>query len=204
MARWTAKEIVLTISSTKEAIIFLDAIQKQIKIVDILADYYPGKVTIRFEGSKENLKSAIDTAKKIHLMVSEMLYPDNGDRYNYNLEFISKITGKTVPIKTLIRILNLKDYKTTRVDGVITSKIDFETLKKLIEKIRLTISEMPYEVTTTSLKDVLATIVIMKEETIEKTITRAKKAKIIKEDDLNRLQLAMEAEQAIETCLKKA
>ncbi len=61
--------MVLKINSTNEVIMFLEALQKQIKIVNIFADYYPGSVTIRFEGAKEKLKDAIEITKRIHQIV---------------------------------------------------------------------------------------------------------------------------------------
>ena len=85
MARWTSKEMVLKINSTNEVIMFLEALQKQIKIVNIFADYYPGSVTIRFEGAKEKLKDAIEITKRIHQIVKGMLYPDDEEFYNYDI-----------------------------------------------------------------------------------------------------------------------
>jgi len=204
LARWNAKEIVLSIDSTNEAIIFLEAIQKQIKIADIIANYAPGKVTIRFEGAKENIKDAIDMAKNLHQIVSGMLYPDSKDFYNYDLKFLTKITGKTVPLKTLMRILNRQGYEATREEGTINAKIDFKAMKELIILLDKTLGEIPYEVSTSSLRDVIATMIILNDQTSEEAIALAKKKKITKEDDLNRLILAMESEQALEKCLKKA
>ncbi|MBN1328755.1 MAG: DUF2067 family protein [Candidatus Heimdallarchaeota archaeon] len=202
MARWTAKEIVLNIATSKEAIIFLEAIQKQIKIVDIFADYYPGKVTIRFEGAKENLQDAIEIAKQIHKFVNEMLYPDNEGYYSFDLPFLTKVIGKSVPIKTLLRILNLENYEAIREDDKILAKCNFNTLSEIITKLDESLSNMPYEVSTSSLRDVLATIMIINKVEIETAIADAKKKKIVSKDDLDRLILTIEPEQALEKCIK--
>lgn len=204
VARWLSKEVILGISSTQEAIIFLEAIQKQIKIVDIVADYYPGKVTIRFEGAKENLKDAIDLARNIHQTVKGMLYPDDEQNFTYDIAFLSKVTGKTFPIKTLLKILQLQNYKTTREDGTLITQIKFDSLSDLIHLIDKIYSEMPYEVATSSLRDVLAILVIFKNIAIDKAIDIAKRQKVISEDEFNRLKLTMDRDNAIEKCLKKA
>ncbi|NHK32104.1 MAG: DUF2067 domain-containing protein [Asgard group archaeon] len=201
VTRWPSKEIVLGISSTQEAIIFLEAIQKQIKIVDIVANYFPGKVTIRFEGAKENLKDALDMARNIHQLVKGMLYPDDDEYYSYDITFLSKVTGKTFPMKTLLRILQLQNYKTTRENGTLVSQINFDSLSNLIYSIDKVYNEMPYEVATSSLRDVLTILVIFKKINIDKAISIAKKQKVISEDELNRLKLAVEPDQAVEKCL---
>ncbi len=202
MARWSAKEIVLNIASSKEAIILLEAIQKQIKIVDIFADYYPGKVTIRFEGTKENLQVAIETTKQIHKYVNEMLNPDGEGYYSFDLPFLTKVIGKSVPLKTLLRILNLQNYEAIREDDKIHAKCDFNTLSEIINKLDETLNNMPYEVSTSSLRDVLATIMIINKIDIETALAEAKKKKIISNDDLDRLILTIEPEQALEKCIK--
>ncbi|NHJ31644.1 MAG: DUF2067 domain-containing protein [Asgard group archaeon] len=203
MARWTSKEIVLKINSTKEAILFLEALQKQIKIVDIIADYYPGRgVTIRFEGDKENLKDAIEIAKRLHQIVNGMLYPDGEDYYHYDIEFLSRVTGKTFPIKPLIQILELKGFETQRSEGTFFSKINYANLVEQINLLDKTMSEIPYEVATSSLRDVILVIAMDKGLTIDQTITITKKAKIVEEDELNRLKLKVEPTQALEKCLK--
>jgi len=202
LARWTAKEIVLNIASSKEAIIFLETVQKQIKNADIFADYYPGKITIRFEGAKENLQDAIEKTKQFHKFVSEMLYPDNEGYYSFDLQFLTKVTGKSVPLKTLLRILNLKNYEAIREEEKIHAKCDFNVISEIITRLDEALSSMPYEVSTSSLRDVLATIMITNNIEIEKAIAEAQKKKIISKDDLDRLILSMEPEQALEKCLK--
>jgi hypothetical protein len=171
--------------------------------VDIIANYFPGKVTIRFEGAKENQKDAIDMARNIHQLVKGMLYPDDDKNYSYDITFLSKVTGKTFPIKTLLKILQLQNYKTARENGTLITQINFDSLSNLIYSIDKVYSEMPYEVATSSLRNVLTILVIFKKITIEKAISVAKKRKVISEDDLNRLKLTIEPDQAIEKCLEK-
>ena len=202
MARWTSKEMVLKINSTNEVIMFLEALQKQIKIVNIFADYYPGSVTIRFEGAKEKLKDAIEITKRIHQIVKGMLYPDDEEFYNYDIEFLSKVTGKTFPIKPLLQILDYKGYDGHRKEGVFYSKINYNSLLGLITLLDKTMTEIPYEVATSSLRDVILVITIAKNTTIDKAIASAKKAKIVEEDELNRLKLVVEPTQALEKCIK--
>ena len=202
MARWTSKEMVLGISSTQEAILFLEAIQKQIKIVDIFADYYPGKVNIRFEGSKDNLQEAIDITKQIHQITQNMLYPDHNGFYSYDIGHLSRTTGKTFPLKVLLKVLILDGQEATKNQNNIVTKISFEKLKVVINKIDEVISSMPYEVTTNSLRDVITIITLTKKLTVEKAITLARKTDIIKEDELKRLTLKYEQDQALEKCLK--
>ena len=81
--------------------------------------------------------------------------------------------------------------------------MNFDSLSNLIITIDKVYNEMPYEVATSSLRDVLTIIVIFKNITIKEAIDIAKKRKIISEDDLNRLKLTLEPDQAIEKCLKK-
>ncbi|MCK5182696.1 MAG: DUF2067 family protein [Candidatus Heimdallarchaeota archaeon] len=202
MARWTSKEMVLKINSTNEVIMFLEALQKQIKIVDIFADYYPGSITIRFEGAKEKLKDSIEITKRIHQIVNGMLYPDDEEFYNYDIEFLSKVTGKTFPIKPLLQILDYKGYKGHRKEGVFYSKINYNSLLELITLLDKTMTEIPYEVATSSLRDVILVIAIAKNTTIDQAIASAKKAKIVEEDELKRLKLIVEPIQALEKCIK--
>ena len=117
MARWTSKEMVLSVSGTQEAIMFLEALQKQIKIVDIVADYYPGKVNVRFEGTKDNLQEAIDLAKTLHLITKNMLYPDSNGFFKYDINHLSKVIGKTFPIKVLLKILELNGHEASRKEN---------------------------------------------------------------------------------------
>ena len=180
---------------------FLEAVQKQIKIVDIFADYYPGRVTIRFEGAKEKLKDALEITKRIHQIVNGMLYPDD-EFYNYDIEFLSKVTGKTFPIKPLLQILDYKGYDSQRKEGVFFSKIDYNSLLELITLLDKTLTEIPYEVSTSSLRDVILVIAIAKNTTIDQAIASAKKAKIVEEDELKRLKLIIEPTQALEKCIK--
>lgn len=198
-----SKEIVLGISSTQEAIIFLEAIQKQIKTVDIIADYIPGKVTIRFEGAKENLNDALDLARNIHQMVKGMLYPDDNQNFIYDITFLSKVTGKTFPLKTLIKILQLQNYQAIQEDGVLITRINFESLSNLILLIDKIYSEMPYEIASSSLRDMLTILTISKSITINNAIDIAKKQKVITEDELNRLKLSIDPDNALEKCLEK-
>lgn len=202
LARWTSKEIVLKIHSTNEAIMFLEAVQKQIKIVDIFADYYPGRVTIRFEGAKEKLKDALEITKRIHQIVNGMLYPDDEEFYNYDIEFLSKVTGKTFPIKPLLQILDYKGYESQRKEGVFFSKINYNSILELITLLDKTMAEIPYEVSTSSLRDVILVLAIVKNTTIDQTIASAKKVKIVEEDELKRLKLIVEPTQALEKCIK--
>ncbi len=181
---------------------FLEALQNQIKIVDIFADYYPGKVTIRFEGAKEKLKDAMEITKRIHQIVNGMLYPDDEGFYNYDIEFLSKVTGKTFPIKPLLQILDYKGYESQRKEGVFFSKIDYNSLLELITLLDKTLTEIPYEVSTSSLRDVILVIAIAKNTTIDQAIASAKKAKIVEEDELKRLKLIIEPTQALEKCIK--
>ncbi|MHA1125621.1 MAG: DUF2067 family protein [Candidatus Heimdallarchaeota archaeon] len=202
MARWTSKEIVIPIDNTQEAILFLEAVQKQIKMVDIFADYYPGKVNIRFEGSKDNLQEAIDITKRIHLITQNMLYPDQNGFFKYDIGHLSRTTGKTFPIKILVKVLTLDGFEATKKENNIISKIEFEKLQVVINKIDETISSIPYEVTTNNLRDVITIIALVKKITVEKAVALAKKTDIVKEDELQRLTLKFEQDQALEKCLK--
>ena len=205
MAKWTAKEMVLNIASTKEAILFMEALQKQIKIVDIIADYFPGKVTIRFEGAKENLKEALELTKNLHQMIYAMLYPDKEGFYDYNIIQLTKITGKTFPLKVLLKILELKNFDTIRnEEDFFLSKIDYDSLIEIITLIDKTLADIPYEISTTSLRDIITIISVSQGLSNNESIAKAKKAKIILEDDLQRLKLAFEPEQALEKVLKKS
>ena len=158
MARWTAKEMVLSVSSTKEAILVLETIQKQIKKVDIIADYQSGKVNIRFEGAKDHLKDAVERAKNIHQTINGMLYPDADGFYDYDITHISKTIGKTFPVKILLRILELQGIESSRDENIIYSKMSYKPLTQLIIAIDTCLGSMPYEVSTKSLREVLATI----------------------------------------------
>jgi hypothetical protein len=130
-----------------------------------------------------------------------MLYPDKDQNFSYDITFLSKILGKTFPVKTLLRILKLQEYNPIRTNGTIKTQIDYSSLTKLINEISKVFNEMPYEVSTSSLRDVLVTIVVIKNIALPEAINHAKKQKIIKEDELNRLVLDLEPEQAIEKCL---
>ncbi|MCF2142608.1 MAG: DUF2067 domain-containing protein [Candidatus Heimdallarchaeota archaeon] len=202
MARQAAKEVVLKIDTTKEAILFLDTIQKQIKIVDIIADYYPGKVTIRFEGAKENLKDAAELSRTIYQNIRGMLYADPQGLYYYNLGFLPKLLGKAVPVKTLVQVLQLKAYKVDRSEESLITNVTFDELTNLIKAIDELMKKMPYEISTKNLRHVLATIALIKNESLPKAISRAKKAKIVEEDEFARMKLIIEPEQALEKCLK--
>lgn len=204
MARWTAKEMVLNVSSTKEAILVLEAIQKQIKKVDIIADYSLGKVNLRFEGAKEHLKEAIERAKYIQQTVNGMLYPDTEGFYDYEITHISKMIGKTVPIKILLRILEIQGIESSRDENIVYSKIEYKPLIILITAIDDYLGSMPYEVSTKSLREVLVTIAVAKNLTIDEAIALTRKAKTISEDDYKRLILSVEPSQAIDKCLKIA
>ncbi len=178
--------------------------QKQIKIVDIIADYYPGKATIRLEGDKERLKEAAEMVKNIHLNVCGMLYPDAGNFLEYNITFLSKVSGKTFPVSVLMKILELLDYESFREGDNIVSKIKYDEILELINSLDQTLAKMPYEVATTSLRDFVAILAIVLKLSYEEVFTLGKKAKVVKEDDLNRLSLAVELDQALEKCLKLA
>ena len=202
MARWTAKEMVLNIASTKEAILFLEALQKQIKIVDIIADYYPGKITIRFEGVKEKLMDALEITKNLHQMIYAMLYPNNSNYYEYNITQLSKMTGKTFPIQILLNVLEFQGYKAFKEEEAFFSTIDYDKLINVITLIDQTLTNMPYEVSTSSLRDVIATIAVAQGITNEEAISKARKIKIVEEDDLQRLKLSIAPDQALEKSLK--
>jgi hypothetical protein len=201
LARWTSKEMVLNISGTKEAIMFLEALQKQVKIVDIIADYYPGKVNIRFEGTKDNLQEAIDITKRIHLITKNMLYPDENGLYQYDIEHLSRVTGKTFPIKVLLKIITLNGQNATRDENELITDLDFTTIKKIIQQIDEKMSEMPYEVSTGNLRDAVTIIAVVENITAENAVALARKKAIIEEDELQRLTLKYELEQALEKCL---
>ncbi len=204
MARWTAKEMVLNVSSTKEAILLLEALQKQIKKVDIIADYNGGKINIRFEGAKDHLKEAVERAKNITQIINGILYPDADGFYDYEITYISKAIGKTFPVKILLRILEIQGIETSREENILYSKIAYNPLVTLINAIDACLSSMPYEVSTKSLREVLATIAVVKKLTIEEAIALAQKAKTTSEDEYNRLILSVEPSQAIDKCLKIA
>jgi hypothetical protein len=198
MARWTAKEMTISTENSNEAILYLEALQKQIKTVDIIADYYPGKISIRFEGTKDHLQEALEKAKDLHTIIKRMIYPDREGFYEYNLNYLMKVTGKTIPVKALMWALHYLKYPSQRSDHHIASEIEEKELKTLISSLDKKLEEMPYNVSTTSLRNVLAVIATVKKLTIEETITLAKDATIIKEDELQRLSLAIEPKQALE------
>jgi hypothetical protein len=195
--------MVLNIDSTQEAILFLEAIQKQIKIVDIFADYYPGKVNIRFEGSKDNLQEAIDITKRIHQITQNMLYPDENGFFRYDIGHLSRTTGKTFPIKVLLKALTFDGFDATKKENDIITKIEYKELQKIINKIDEIMSSMPYEVTTNSLRDVITIIAFAKKISTEEAVTLARKNDILNEDELQRLTLKLEQDQALEKCLNK-
>ena len=202
MARWTSKEIVLNIDSTQEIMLFLEAIQKRIKIVDIFADYQPGKVNIRFEGSKDNLQEAIDITKRIHQITQNMLYPDDNGFFMYDIGHLSRTTGKTFPVKVLVKALSFDGFEATKKENRIITKIEYKELQVVINKIDEIMASMPYEVTTNNLRDAITIIALAKKITAEKAIALARKTDIIKEDELQRLTLKYEQDQALEKCLK--
>ena len=202
MAKWTAKEIVIKVANVNEAILFLEALQKQIKTVDIIADYFPSKVFIRLEGAKEHLKNAIGQVKELHQIVKSMLYPDLDNFFEFNLTFLSQMTGKTFPVKTLLRILTLQGYESFQEGDALITQAPYKTLEPLLSLLDTLLENMPYEISTASLRDVLATIAILREETVEDALVLAWAAAILKEDEYHRLSLCCEPEQAVEKVLK--
>ena len=84
----------------------------------------------------------------------------------------------------------------------IITKIEYEKLQAVINKIDEIMASMPYEVTTNNLRDVITIIALAKKTTAEKAIALARKTDIIKEDELQRLTLKYEQDQALEKCLK--
>lgn len=204
MARWTVKELVLKIESTKEAILFLEALQKHVKKVDIIADYYPGKVTIKLEGAKEHIQEELELVKELHKTVKGIIYSDYEGFFDYDLTFLSKMMGKTLPARLLEKILELKGYETIREDHIIISKIDYENFKNILNKLDKVLANIPYEVATTSLRNVLVIIALTKDVAIPKAIQLAEEQGIIKEDNYQRLKLKIEPKQAIKKCLKIA
>jgi hypothetical protein len=202
LAKWTSKELFLTTKSSKEGILFLEALQKLVKTVDIIADYFPGKLNIRFEGNKDQLQDAIETANDIHRIVNGMLYPDIEGFYDFDIAHLNKIGRKSLPIQTLTQILQYKGYETFREENIIVTKATYQEMTAIMTALNNVLDNMPYEVATTSLKQVLATIAIVKELPVKKIIKEGKKAEIIQEDDLKRLSLAIEAKQAVEKYLK--
>ncbi|MBD3193106.1 MAG: DUF2067 domain-containing protein [Candidatus Heimdallarchaeota archaeon] len=202
LARWTVKELVLKIESTKEAILFLEALQKYVKKVDIIADYYPGKATIKLEGAKEHIQDELELVKELHKTVKGIIYPDYEGFFDYDLTFLSKMMGKSFPVKLLEKILVLKGYETIREDRTLISKVDYETFKNLLNELDRVLSNIPYEVSTASLRNVLVIIALTKDLAIPEAIQLANEQGIIREDDYQRLKLKIEPEQAIKKCLK--
>ena len=194
--------MVLNVSSSTEGVLFLEAIQKQIRMVDIIADYFPGKVAIKFEGEKDKLKDALEIAKNIHLIIRGMLKQNVKGFFSYDIGFFSKMSGKTVPIKTLMRVLELKSYETYKESEILYSKINYKDLIAIIQIIDRTQNKIPYEVATSSLRDVIVILVIINGITTEEAINKLKRGKLVSEDEYKRLNLVVEPEQAIKKCLK--
>ncbi|MEA2070075.1 MAG: DUF2067 family protein [Asgard group archaeon] len=202
MARWLTKEMTLNVSKSREAILYLDALQKQIKTVDIVADYYPGKIYIKFEGANEHLQDALEQAKRLHKIIKGMLYKNIEGYYTYYVPFLIKKTGKTFPIEPLVSLLELLEYETFKEEEKIYSEIKYNELQHVINLFLKALNEMPYAVSTSSLRNILAILAVYKKISVEEALDLAQKAAIIKEDAQKRLLLKMEPTQALKKCVQ--
>lgn len=168
--------------------------------------YVHGKLNslkINIQGTKDEIREAMQKVREIHYKVRSRLYPDKKGFYQYDVDDIFREAGVTISIPILIKTLELLgEYSELKEDKLISS-LPWEEIVELVKKLGGILSDISLQ-TTRQIREVViplaATFDIDPQEVLEFAVDFG--VAEYKEDKF-KYELVKNKEQAMEIMLKK-
>ncbi|USS40701.1 DUF2067 family protein [Thermococcus aggregans] len=169
--------------------------------------YVHGKLNslkINIQGTKDEIREAMQKVREIHQRVRSRLYPDKRGFYQYNIDDIFREAGTSVSIPILIRTLELLGEKVELKDSnrLITS-LPWKEIVELTKKLGKALSEIALQ-TTRQIREVVLPIAVVFELDPEEVLDLALELEVAEyKEDKFKYELIKNKEQALEIMLKK-
>jgi len=168
--------------------------------------YVHGKLNslkINIQGTKDEIREAMQKVRDIHQRVRSRLYPDRRGFYQYNIDDIFREAGTSVSVPILLKTLELLGEKAELRDNRLISSLPWNEIVELTKKLGEALSEVALQ-TTRQIREVVLPIAIAFELEPEDVLDIALEVGVAEyKEDKFKYELIKNKEQALEIMLKK-
>ncbi|MCO6041963.1 DUF2067 family protein [Thermococcus alcaliphilus] len=168
--------------------------------------YVHGKLNslkINIQGTKDEIREAMQKVRDIHQRVRSRLYPDRRGFYQYNIDDIFREAGTSVSVPILLKTLELLGEKAELRDNRLISSLPWNEIVELTKKLGEALSEVALQ-TTRQIREVVLPVAIAFELEPEEVLDIALELGVAEyKEDKFKYELIKNKEQALEIMLKK-
>ncbi|EHR79400.1 hypothetical protein OCC_07751 [Thermococcus litoralis DSM 5473] len=168
--------------------------------------YVHGKLNslkINIQGTKDEIREAMQKVRDIHQRVRSRLYPDRRGFYQYNIDDIFREAGTSVSVPILLKTLELLGEKAELRDNRLISSLPWNEIVELTKKLGEALSEVALQ-TTRQIREVVLPIAVAFELEPEEVLDIALELGVAEyKEDKFKYELIKNKEQALEIMLKK-
>ncbi|MCD6189350.1 MAG: DUF2067 family protein [Thermococcus sp.] len=168
--------------------------------------YVHGKLNslkINIQGTKDEIREAMQKVRDIHQRVRSRLYPDRRGFYQYNIDDIFREAGTSVSIPILLKTLELLGEKVELRDNRLISSLPWSEIVELTKKLGKALSDIALQ-TTRQIREVVLPIAVAFELDPEDVLDTALELGVAEyKEDKFKYELIKNKEQALEIMLKK-
>ncbi|HHI01420.1 MAG TPA: DUF2067 domain-containing protein [Thermococcus litoralis] len=168
--------------------------------------YVHGKLNslkINIQGTKDEIREAMQKVRDIHQRVRSRLYPDRRGFYQYNIDDIFREAETSVSIPILLKTLELLGEKVELRDNRLISSLPWSEIVELTKKLGKALSDIALQ-TTRQIREVVLPIAVAFELDPEDVLDTALELGVAEyKEDKFKYELIKNKEQALEIMLKK-
>lgn len=168
--------------------------------------YVHGKLNslkVNIQGTKDEIREAMQKVREIHQRVRSRLYPDRRGLYQYNIDDIFREAGTSVSVPILLKTLELLGEKAELRDNRLISSLPWNEIVELTKKLGEALSEVALQ-TTRQIREVVLPIAVAFELEPEEVLDIALELGVAEyKEDKFKYELIKNKEQALEIMLKK-
>ncbi|ALV62131.1 hypothetical protein ADU37_CDS04320 [Thermococcus sp. 2319x1] len=158
---------------------------------------------INIQGTKDEIREAMQKIREIHQRVRSRLYPDRRGFYQYNIDDIFREAGTSVSVPVLLKTLELLGEKAELRDNRVISSLPWNEIVELTKKLGEALSEIALQ-TTRQIREVVLPIAVAFELEPEEVLDIALELGVAEyREDKFKYELIKNKEQALEIMLKK-
>ncbi|WP_175059026.1 DUF2067 family protein [Thermococcus sp. 2319x1] len=158
---------------------------------------------INIQGTKDEIREAMQKIREIHQRVRSRLYPDRRGFYQYNIDDIFREAGTSVSVPILLKTLELLGEKAELRDNRVISSLPWNEIVELTKKLGEALSEIALQ-TTRQIREVVLPIAVAFELEPEEVLDIALELGVAEyREDKFKYELIKNKEQALEIVLKK-
>ncbi|MDK2983813.1 MAG: uncharacterized protein PWP19_1291 [Thermococcaceae archaeon] len=168
--------------------------------------YVHGKLNslkVNIQGTKDEIREAMQKVRDIHQRVRSRLYPDRRGLYQYNIDDIFREAGTSVAVPILLKTLELLGETAELRDNRLISSLPWSEIVELTKKLGDALSEIALQ-TTRQIREVVLPIAIAFELDPQEVLDLALELGVAEyKEDKFKYELIKNKEQALEIMLKK-